>query len=74
MTENKPAGEAVETIDKIDTAEEEKQATTPADEVPKIEEPVEEEVNNKTYAELKAEREQKKLRKDARAAEEYKIE
>jgi hypothetical protein len=71
VTENKPAGEAVETIEKIDTAEEEKQATT--EEVPKVEEPVEEEVNNKTYAELKAEREHKKLRKDARAAEELKI-
>ncbi len=38
-----------------------------------MEEPVEEEVNNKTYAELKAEREQKKLRKEARAAEELKV-
>ncbi len=39
----------------------------------KVPEYVEPEVNNKTYSELKAERENKTLRKDARKAEDFKI-
>jgi len=70
VSENRPVDEAVDGVEKATTAEEEKEATTPVEEVPQ--KPVEEEVNNKTYAELKAEREQKKLRKDARAAETFK--
>ena len=49
--------------------EEEKEPVV--EETPKA--PVEEEVNNKTYAELKAEREQKNLRKEARKAEDLKL-
>lgn len=57
MTENKPAQEALESLEKINTDPAEEGKEPRVEEPTRPEEPVEEEVNNKTYSELKAERE-----------------
>jgi len=57
VTENKPAQEALESLEKINTDPAEEGKEPRVEEPTRPEEPVEEEVNNKTYSELKAERE-----------------
>ena len=69
-TENKNAEDALQTVEKLNTDEAAKEEEKFVEEP----EPVEEEVNNLTYAELKAQRAgAKTFKKEARAPEELKI-